>query len=289
MADLALRVVPRVMPWVAFPLLPVLAVQGRAVRRRTPRLPAAAGPVAGVVVGAGPPLRLVVVGESTVAGVGAGSHAEALSGQVAVALARRTGRAVRWRAVGRIGVTASAARECLLPALREARADVVVVAVGINDVLRLTSLRRWRRDLARLLDALRGQVGPAGPDAVEVLLAGVPSIGRFPALPQPLRGLLGLHAWALDTAGRRLAAALPRTTHLPTRLDPAVHSMASDGFHPSPSTYAAWGDALAAAAAARLSRRSEATEETSPHEQRPSGPGRRGGHADRHDPRGRTR
>lgn len=59
---------------------PLLALQGRAVQRNTPRLPAAAGPTVGGVDGPEPALRLLVVGESMVAGVGAATHAEALSG-----------------------------------------------------------------------------------------------------------------------------------------------------------------------------------------------------------------
>src|SRR3712207_2884569 len=96
MADLKTRIVAAA----AFPLLPLLFVQGKGVRRRTPRLPDAAGPVEGTVPGAEPAVRLVVIGESTVAGIGAATHQTALTGCVAAALARRTGRAVRWRAAG---------------------------------------------------------------------------------------------------------------------------------------------------------------------------------------------
>jgi hypothetical protein len=88
--------------WIALlPLLPLLYVQGRIVRRRTPKVPEAIGPSSGRVQGGEPALRLVVIGESTVAGVGAPTHAEALTGQLAVAIARKRQRAVRWQALGR--------------------------------------------------------------------------------------------------------------------------------------------------------------------------------------------
>ncbi|TGA92727.1 hypothetical protein [Streptomyces sp. MZ04] len=45
----------------------------------------------------GPPLRLAVIGDSLAAGVGAASHEEALSGQLARTLTAMTGRAVSWR------------------------------------------------------------------------------------------------------------------------------------------------------------------------------------------------
>lgn len=82
------------------PLMPVLALQGRGVRRRTPRLPPAGGAVSGTVHRPGRPAHVVVLGESTVAGIGAATQSEALTGQLAIALAELTGRTVAWHAVG---------------------------------------------------------------------------------------------------------------------------------------------------------------------------------------------
>jgi lysophospholipase L1-like esterase len=33
--------------------------------------------------------------------------------------------------------------------------------------------------------------------------------------------------------------------HIPTLIDPAEHDFCADGFHPSESAYAAWGDEMA--------------------------------------------
>ena len=57
--------------------------------------------------------------------------------------------------------------------------DLVVVALGVNDTLRLRSRRHWRERITRVLDVLQPQLAPAG----QVLLAGVPDLGAFPALP----------------------------------------------------------------------------------------------------------
>lgn len=164
-------------------LAPVLFAQALHVRRVTPRLPGASGPVTGFVPG-GDPLRLLVLGESTVDGVGAASHEEALTGQLALALAERTGRGVRWQAVGCTGANARVVLEELLPAAEPA--DLVVIALGVNDTIELHSAGRYRRDLLRLVVAVRRELGP-----VPVLLVGVPPMGRFPVLPQPLRAVLG--------------------------------------------------------------------------------------------------
>lgn len=55
---------------------PILMFQGRRLRRTIPRLPEASGPCTGLVSGASPtltspPLKLLLIGESTAAGVGA--------------------------------------------------------------------------------------------------------------------------------------------------------------------------------------------------------------------------
>src|ERR1035437_9235238 len=79
---------------VAVAAAPVIVVQGRQVRRATPVLPEAAGPREGTE-GAGEhgaELALLVLGESTAAGVGAGTQAGGLGRQAATALASRTGR-----------------------------------------------------------------------------------------------------------------------------------------------------------------------------------------------------
>ncbi|WP_414936231.1 SGNH/GDSL hydrolase family protein [Amycolatopsis sp. cmx-11-51] len=218
-------------------LAPILFAQAVRVRRTTPRLPGATGPASGLVRGEGRPLRLAVLGESTVDGVGAATHAEALTGRLADELAR-DGRAVAWQAVGRTGANARVVREDLLPLLEPA--DLVVIALGVNDTIELHSAARYRRDLLDLLVALRRRAG-----SVPVVLAGVPPMGRFPGLPRPLRDVLGARSGALDAAAAGLGL-LPGVVHVPmpaAMLDPAT--FAEDRFHPGPEGYRRWAEQLA--------------------------------------------
>lgn len=231
----------------ALALAPILVAQGSAVRRDTPQLPGAAGPTEGVAAGPEPALRLVVLGESTVAGVGAATHAEALTGQVAAALAARLGRAVAWRAEGQIGITARRARLTLVPALPPEPAHLALVALGVNDSLKLRAPGRWAADLTDLIAALRERIGPA-----PVFLAPVPPMGSFPALPQPLRTALGLRAQLLDATAAALAPRLDRVIHLPLAAPAAPELFCADGFHPGPEGYRKWGAALAEGIAGRI-------------------------------------
>lgn len=230
----------------ALPLAPLLVWQGRRVRRDTPKLPEAAGP-RGATLGAdrpGRPLRLLIVGDSSAAGVGAAVQDEALAGRLAERVSPCIGRPLEWVLLARTGIATREAHG-LLEAAPGARFDVAVVALGVNDVTAMRPASRWLADVSRLTEGLRERHRVR-----RVLWSGLPPMHRFPALPQPLRGVMGLHARALDAAlGRWCASrpdgALPRVTHvpLPPMTDPSL--VASDGFHPGPGAYAVWAEALA--------------------------------------------
>lgn len=228
----------------ALVLAPVLLRQGRAARRSIPLLPEAPGDRSGVE-GAGPsttgdPLRLLVVGESTAAGVGARDQRASLPCRVALELVRQRGRPVSWTSSARTGATVAHAIAALVPAAPRDQ-DVAVVVLGVNDVLALTSARRWRVRLERLVADLGQHLRPGG----LVVLAGVPDLARFGALAQPLRALLGLHSRVLDDELERVAARHPHVLHarVPELVWPQMFS--PDRFHPSEDAYATWAAHLA--------------------------------------------
>ena len=234
----------------ALPLLPWLSAQGRKVRRVTPRLPEAAGPDNGIVGAhhAGVALQLLAVGESPVAGVGVDTHEQAITGLLAREISRQLQRPVAWRACGLNGVTVSEAQTQLLPLVPGAPVDVLLVAFGVNDSTSFHSVDRWQADLTLLLKNLDERCKPR-----LTLLSGVPPMGQFPSLPQPLRWVLGLKAAALDRSAASLAASTPGMLHVPMRLDPSLPGlMASDNYHPSAAGCAAWARELAQAAIPHL-------------------------------------
>ena len=234
---------------VALPMLPFLIAQGRHARRVTPRLPEADGPAegtAGLSLG-GQPVSLLTVGESPVAGVGVSTHEEAITGQLAHALAIRMQRPVSWRACGRNGVTAREALERVFPSIPAKQVDIALVAFGVNDTTAFSPVSRWQRDLRDVLQTLERRCNPG-----LVLLSGVPPMAGFPALPQPLRWVMGLKAAALDRAARELAAKIPHICHVPLALDASDPGMmARDGYHPSAQGCIAWAQLLAQAAIVR--------------------------------------
>lgn len=224
------------------PLLPVLLAQGYWVRKRTPRLPDAGGPREGTVAGEGEPIKLIGLGESTVAGIGAATHETALTGQLALALGRESKRSVNWVVVARSGINARQSLTELVPQLAGHRADVALIALGVNDSIEFHTARRWASDIERLIAAVRGEVG----DAL-VLLSGVPPLAYFPALPQPLSFVLGARSASLGEASVGVAKKLKRVVHVPFQIEKrgSRQLFCADGFHPSELGYTLWARQLA--------------------------------------------
>lgn len=225
-------------------LMPILVMQGRRTRRRTPRLPPAQGPCHGRCGGSNEPsLKLLAIGESTVAGVGVADMRQALGAQTASKISERYGVTVEWHSCGRNGATIAEALPELLSANLLEKADVVLVAFGVNDTTAFRTSRRWRNDVETLLDRLQQHCSPR-----YILLCGVPPLQRFPALPQPLKAIMGLKAWALNRKLVDLARGWSNLIYVPIRLDPDDrHMIAQDGYHPSACGYAAWAAQLSQA------------------------------------------
>lgn len=213
-------------------LAPILLAQGRHVRRTAPQLPEPEGPRSGIA-GSGPLLRLLIVGDSAAAGVGAQSQDEALSGQLAVSLAPTFH--LDWKLLAFTGATTAS----MLDHLRretEARYDVVVTSLGVNDVTGRRSLATWRQQQEELAELLAVRFG-----ARHVLLSGLPPMHRFPALPQPLRWYVGSRARDFDRVLADIATNRPGCEFLALGHEMMdVTAMASDGFHPGPTIYALW-------------------------------------------------
>ena len=237
-------------------LLPVLYVQGRRVRRTVPLLPEPPGERTGrrglplpttAMTPAGDdterrtPLRLLIVGDSAAAGVGAPSQEVALLGQLVDALS--DGGPVDWRLEARTGATAAGTR-LHLAKLAPEPFDVAVTSLGLNDVTGGRAPAEVLADLVAVVALLHTRFGVR-----HVVLSGIPPVGEFPALPQPLRGYLGRRARALDESLAAWAATTRGVEHLPldfARDQAAIPSaMAADGFHPGPALYAVWARALA--------------------------------------------
>ncbi|MDE2147190.1 MAG: SGNH/GDSL hydrolase family protein [Burkholderiales bacterium] len=212
-------------------LTPVLLAQAALTRRRLPRLPEAEGPRQGEV-GAGPPLRLLITGDSSAAGVGVVSQRQALAGQLSRRVAERCAARVSWRLLARSGLNTLQTLELLR---REAppAADIAVVVTGVNDIIDRVPLRRAVSARQAIAHHLRSAQGVR-----HVVFAPLPPIHQLPAVPQPLRYVSGADARRHNAALARWTAQRPDVSRVAIddlRLSRGV--LAADGFHPGEPVY----------------------------------------------------
>ena len=219
-------------------LSPLLVVQALTTRRRAPVLPEAAGERRGVV-GRGAALRVLIVGDSSGAGVGVTTQDIALAGYLTRTLAEAAGVQVHWQLLARTGITSEQALE-LVRGEPSLAADVAVVVLGVNDVIDQVPSHRAVQHRAALADWLRAHAGVS-----RVVFAPLPPMHQFPLLPQPLRWIMGRDARRHDEAMARWAATRSDVSHVPIAIRLDASCMAPDGFHPGEPVYRVCGEALA--------------------------------------------
>ncbi|NES14283.1 MULTISPECIES: SGNH/GDSL hydrolase family protein [Micromonospora] len=190
-----------------------------------------------------PPLRLVLLGDSSALGVGVARFEDTIGGQLAHLLAEGPpGRRVQLSSVGVSGSRSTDLATQVARALLGERPDVAVVLIGANDA---TALARPADAAAYLGSAVR-RLREAH---VEVVVATCPDLGAVRAVAAPLRQVL---AWS----GRRIARAQTAAVldaggtvvDLGTETGPVFRADAGtlchDGYHPSADGYRVWAHAL---------------------------------------------
>jgi lysophospholipase L1-like esterase len=228
----------------------LLAAQAAYVSHTVPILPPARGVKQGVVRRTAASqgsqqrrqraqrLRLVMLGDSVVEGIGVDSTLDALPHQLAVALADSLARdgadcEVRWLMLGKTGYcashmlalvdqipaafthaepdsqTAAAERSSRHASCDEDETALCVLSVGVNHIVRFHSRHRFETELFALIAALRRRFQ----QPVPVFLCGMPPMNAFP-LPFPLRDILGLRAAAMDASLHSIEHSLPDVCHI---------------------------------------------------------------------------
>jgi lysophospholipase L1-like esterase len=188
-----------------------------------------------------PPIRLVLLGDSSALGVGVDRVVDTVGGTIATQLAEQD-RRVELSSVAVVGSRSSDLRTQVARALLGPRPDVAVILVGANDA---TGLRRPTEAAASLADAVR-RLRAMG---VAVVVGTCPDLGAARAIAPPLRQMVGLLgrrvAWAQAEAVRAaggIPVDLANITGPVFRAD--AGTLCDDGYHPSADGYRVWAHAL---------------------------------------------
>lgn len=219
------------------PAVPFLYLQGQYVRRKVGLLPDAQGDKTGSYGATEPFVKLLVIGESTVAGLGARTHETALAGQFSKFLSRKIGLSVRYTVIGKNGVTAQRTIDELVPQIPDGETyDYVVLGLGGNDVLKLSSPKKWRESMEKLFGILREK----NPSA-KIFITNVAAVHLSPALPQPIRGILTRLSKMHNASILEFSKNWKDVFYYP-QPDSVPADFFSDGIHPSEAGYAVWAE-----------------------------------------------
>lgn len=216
------------------PFAPFLYLQGKYVRRKIGRLPDASGEKKGKSGAEKPFANLLIIGESTAAGVGARTHQTGLAGHFSHFLSAKIGKSVSWQVIGRSGITVKETIYELVPKIPDEKFDYILVALCGNEVLKLRSPRTFRRDMKKLLGILQSQ----NQDAT-FFMTNAPAVRLSPILPFPIKQILG-HLSAMHDANAQEFTGNAKNVfyfHQPTEV-PA--DFFADGIHPSEKGYEVW-------------------------------------------------
>ena len=223
----------RTLFWLLSPLFLLQAVH---LRFTVPRLPEPEGPREGVS-GTGRSLRILVLGDSAGAGVGCPSQEEALTGQVYRALSDDY--QVHWTIFAKTGWTTQNVLD-QLEGIPAQEFDAVITSLGVNDVTELVSPKTWIQQQEILIWRIRERFGRP-----LLCLSGLPPVGQFPALPQPLRWWLGRQSEFLSDLLREWCSSQEDCQYIHLVAPFTPNMMAADGFHPGPPVCKIWGGLIA--------------------------------------------
>jgi lysophospholipase L1-like esterase len=187
---------------------------------------------------ASPPLRVAVMGDSSVTSPGVSGPEEIWVTLVCRKLAETHHVTLKSFAVG--GSKASDLVENQLQSTAAFRPDLIFVSVGANDALKGVPKRRFRENL----DHLIGELAATGALVVQ---SGVGDLGTIPRFHPPLRNLMTRRGRTLDTIHREVAE--KHGTVVIDRRDEDTdlwyrerHLWAEDLFHVSAAGHARWAE-----------------------------------------------
>jgi lysophospholipase L1-like esterase len=236
------------------PLLPVMYFQAKSIKKNIPKLPEAEG-IEGFSKcseNATRTVKMLAIGESTIAGVGVKTHQEGFTGTLANSLAKQLEVNVDWKVYARSGYTVKRVIHKIIPKITEANIDLLVIGIGGNDAFTLNKPERWKQEATTLITTLKNKF-PNAP----IVFCSMPPIKEFPAFTSLIKSTVGN---LVEILGEELNEVVKgfdnvyyhneiitlKTWNNKFGLKKAASDYFSDGMHPSKFAYQTWAKDVAA-------------------------------------------
>ena len=230
------------------PLLPLLYFDAKRVRRKIPQLHEASNTEGFCKSDESSeiPLKLLTIGESTIAGVGVESHETGFSGTLAKELSEKTSKGVEWKVYAKSGYSSKDIIEKILPSIDEKEVDIIVLGMGANDAFTLNTPGQWKKNIIEIITHLQTKY-----PQVQICFTSMPPIKKFPAFSFSMRFVLGNLVEILGEELARTVQSFENVSYYDKPIDvekwcrelgiePKPELFFSDGVHPSELTYQIW-------------------------------------------------
>ncbi len=230
----------------ALPLLPFMYLDSKRIRSSVPKLPEAQCPEGLIDIGSSKTLTIIMLGESTVAGVGVKTHQQGFAGTFANEIATKLQTSVRWKVYAKSGYTAKQVKNLIVPKITESTADLIIIGLGGNDAFTLNTPRIWKKNVQHLI----GQLQLMYPNTA-IAFTNMPPIKEFPAFTKLIKFTIGnlveIHGQELQNLTENQENIYYNSEVITIKnwtkeLNLANHpsDFFSDGVHPSKLTYQVW-------------------------------------------------
>lgn len=242
---------------ISIPLLPLMYYQGKKIRGSIPDLPEAKEPIGQSVIdyNSSKQLKVIFIGESTIAGVGVRIHEEGFAGSFSNELSKLKNRNISWKVYARSGYTVEKVNQKLIPKITEEQADLIVIGLGGNDAFTLNSPSKWSVEIRRLIESLQGKY----PNS-KIIFCNMPPIKEFPAFTSLIKFTIGNLVEILGVELGKVVNDYENVIYCNEKitLKGWIHKLElemkdavffSDGIHPSKLTYQTWSKEVARIAA----------------------------------------
>ncbi|MEL7145211.1 MAG: SGNH/GDSL hydrolase family protein [Bacteroidota bacterium] len=233
---------------VCIPVLPFIYWLGKKIKNTVPDLPEACRNVDGQLGMPEKTRKVVLVGESSIAGVGITDHLEGIPGSIGKLLGAK-GKGISWQIVAKSGFKAADVLRVLVPRLPDTDADFVILGLGGNDTFQMTPPWQWRIKMKKLVQVLRQQYPGA-----HLIVSAMPPVADFPVFPWVLQQFMGGQTNLLRLTLQDFPELFARLSYLGEKVRMqewvaksnglTLADFFSDGVHPSSVTYQLIGEAI---------------------------------------------